>query len=760
MLRHVGRHNPLLVVFLGICLGILLCCRDYMAVGLVFVLLALTVALNRLFFVLAGVLLGILAIHLSPEPLTLSAGEYVIEGRVAKADLIDGQLLLRRYSVDGTAARGLAMLRLGHVDDPILPGAYFRSRIEYTPFVRLNNFDEYDYGRYLRARKITLRAAAVGTYDVDCIQNGYTADFADFLRSYSRPEAELLRAILLGQRGGLTHQIRDSFAGLGISHLMAISGLHIGLVLLFGYGVVWGVLRMAPCLNQRYDLPQISKFLALWGVVLYVIIVGAAAPTLRAAIMAAVLVVGFWMKRHHSMLTPLALAGCIILIVWPWSIYDASFLLSFAAVLGIVIVLARLRGRPAAVRYAAVPLAAMAFTLPISAFMFGFVSAVGFLSNLLLVPLFSFVIMPLSLLAYLLWGVSELLAGWLIAVPLDLFGCIMLLSERWGRLYPVTNYGVIWVFATLLSMLLLILGSSSPLRNVSILFLVMFMSLKPALDSYSVRQQPLCFEFINVGQGECTLVSKGDFALLIDGGGRYGKFDAGRYIVARRLLQRGITQLDVVVLTHPDSHRSGGLPYILRNFAVAELWSSGLASWNADYIDVERVTKKKSIPIRNIVAGESYFENGIIIKALNPPWPIPDGVRGLDPNLHSICLWIGDAKMSGIFMADADGLGELNVAHLNQDIRADILKVANHGSEASCQSAFIQKVFPRYSVVTGRSAGLVDTVNSRLHEVGSQVLRLEETGAVKITANGNWLNIKLGASGADNIHDLHLAQCE
>jgi competence protein ComEC len=155
--------------------------------------------------------------------------------------------------------------------------------------------------------------------------------------------------------------------------------------------------------SLRIDAPLIARTGAIIGVAAYTLFVGPHIPTLRAGIMASCVILGFFLKRRAHVLDALSFAGIIVLIFWPHSIYSASFLLSFSAVLGIIATMEKGAELPGWFLLLIIPVVAAAFTMPIIIYLFGFISYAGIIVNIVVVPFFSIAIMPLGIFGLLVY---------------------------------------------------------------------------------------------------------------------------------------------------------------------------------------------------------------------------------------------------------------------------------------------------------------------------------------------------------------------
>ncbi len=754
LLKDAGIKHPLVCVFAGTAFGICAVMQDIQASSFCFLILALLFSIKRLPHILSGILIGALATSCAVKPAGFE-GEHLISGRIILSGFEYGtyRIEIKDIHVDGKPARGKA--RLGIYENIGVPsGADLSATARLSFPAGPDNFAQADIRHSLLSEGITV--------------TGYIKDFNDIkfsgiknpgfrpckmLDSIGGNEAGVLKAIITGDRSGLTPQVNDLFASLGLSHLIAISGLNFGLVILFGYLLSFNIIRLIPPLAQRLDTPLVSKAFGLVCAIAYGMFVEPSFPTTRALVMACIVIGAFMTARRINLIDALAFSGIFILVIWPHSLFTASFLLTFAAVLGIVAVTQKLKNTGIAVQLVAVPFIAAVFTLPISVQYFGFISPLSIIYNLLFVPIFSFIIMPLSLIGMLISSFWETGALYLYGLCMDAISLILTTGERFGSLVAVPKPGI-WYFYLLYLVLFILLFAKRSLLKAAILVPAgISLFILPVFLQYQKMNMPLTFDFISVGNGDCILITKGHHSILIDAGGSYTDFDTGRFIVGPRLLSRGITKLDLVVATHSHPDHIGGLPFILERFKVGQVWIN--CKDDPGFTDVFMVTDLKHIPVDAVFAGVKLsFPNDFNIDVFHPQHLLEAADRKLDLNLHSIVLRIGDGSLSGIFMADSDWFGEVNMVHQASGMRADILKAAHHGSKRSCLDIFLNEVRPETVIITcgkNNHFGLPsEEALGRLKSAKINTLLTSVNGEMLISKESDTIIIKSFKKYADN----------
>ncbi len=264
---------------------------------------------------------------------------------------------------------------------------------------------------------------------------------------------------------------------------------------------------------------------------------------------------------------------------------------------------------------------------------------------------------------------------------------------------------------------------------------------------------------IDVGQGEALLLALPDGkTMMVDGGGfpDYGgsvrsAFDIGEYVVSPYLWSRSIQKLDVLAVSHPDADHAGGVPALLRNFPVGELWLAK-DRLRTEYIDLERFARQRGAAIVELRRNDRRLVGGVEFEVLGPP---ADGHRSdgsaISSNDSSLVLLARFGKHRFLLTGDVEERGELELLSTKAVMRVDVLKVAHHGSRTSSHQAFLDRLRPTFGVI---SAGFRNTyrhpheeVLNRLAASGVTILRTDLEGASTVSSDGRRLYVTSFRSG-------------
>jgi len=620
----------------------------------------------------------------------------------------------------------------------------------------------FDYRRFRQIQGITLEGWARETQAelaIEPLPGGWLSRGIAALRrrmllrlqeAVGGEEGALLRAIVLGDRSGLSEATVTAFRESGTYHILAISGLNVSL-LAGAFLLLLRTLR-AP--------PRAAAAAAVLLVVFYAALAGGSASVIRAAVMTAALLLALMLDRQADLWNSLGLAALLLLAANPLSLFDVGFQLTFAATAAIAVVADRVRlahlPRPARwlLLSLAVSAAATLGTLPILAVHFQRVSLSGVLANLVIVPL-SGVLTALGMLEALvlaiyaagLPGLAALLrlaasaqvvaAGFFAGLPLATL-----------QVYPPTLLMVMTYYG--LALVLTLDGLKRwRLHLAGVLALALLGQV--AWKLWPSPASALAVTFLDVGEGDSILVqAPGGELLLVDGGGVYDdRFDVGDRIVVPYILSRWRSRLDLVVLTHPQPDHLNGLQAVLRRLTVAEVWESGIRSSAPAYRFLVETLRARGVPLRAVAAGASRrLGADTELTVLHPPpglFTPRRGSRSSRVNNNSVVLLLRYGEQRLLLTGDIEAEAE---AHLLANGPLDpvtALKVPHHGSRTSSTASFVDALKPSVAVIQvgfGNHFGHPHPeVLARLREVGARVFRTDRHGAVRLLLDGNSLTV-------------------
>ncbi|WP_426689720.1 DNA internalization-related competence protein ComEC/Rec2 [Rhodanobacter ginsengiterrae] len=533
-------------------------------------------------------------------------------------------------------------------------------------------------------------------------------------------DAALLQAFTVGDTRGLQPQDWAVARANGVSHLIAISGFHVGVAAVFGVWLALLLYALWPGLGLHLPRPQAQAAAALLVAAIYSALAGFGLPTVRTLLMIAVVALARCSRRGSSGAQSLALAMIAILLVDPLAVLAAGFWLSFIGVSFLMLCLqSRGRGLRAFLHeLTAGQLVMTVALLPLTLWFFGQASLVGALSNLIAVPLVSFVIVPCALCGMLMLGLCPPLATpvlWLAA---------RIAHAQWWLLEQLASWpGAHWYLPAVQphALLLAVLGAlwlfmprGVPLRWLGLLLFLPL--LRPPLSS--PPDGAFQMWVLDVGQGLSVLLRTRDHVLVYDAGARYPSgFDLGEAAVLPSLHALGVSRLDVLMISHGDNDHAGGAQAVAAAFPLAVRYAGEPA--------------RMQLPMRQCVAGQSWWWNAVRFRVLNPA---PG--QGDRDNDSSCVLLVEGRGGRALLTGDISSTVEPQVAAALGAGTPPILLVPHHGSKTSSSPAFIARVQPRLAIVSAgwrnRFGHPKPDVLARYAAAGVAVFNTAEQGAIAL----------------------------
>jgi len=570
-----------------------------------------------------------------------------------------------------------------------------------------------------------------------------------------------LRTVLLGERHALDRSQRRTLARAGVAHVAAVSGFHVAIAAGAGALLVGWIARRRVWLLRRCDTRKLAAVGGVPGALAYCAIAGGQVPANRALLMYVVACTVLCMDRRSDAVRALAAVACWVAIPAPTRATEASFALSFASVLAIVLAVRRVLPRGATgglrkwIRILVVgPLrvtaAAWLATAPLMAHYFQEVSLVAPLANLLVLPLLGPGTLVPGLLALPLIPVAGAAADVLLAVAalsarVGLAGVQILADLPWAAIATPRLSGL-EIGLCYAALACGFVGRGSQLPNprarrlhVCVVLAVIVVGVGDVgywvLErSYSGRVR---VTFLSVGQGDAAVIElpRGR-VMVVDGGGLPGPFDPGARVVGPFLRARKIHRLDVMALSHPQHDHYEGLAYLAEEFRVREFWSTGARSPAAGFARLDEALTRVGARRMRLRAGDVPLAfGGVRVDVLHPA----TGALRLGTNDASLVLRLTHQNVSMLFTGDIEARGEAVL--LARGLPAStVLKVAHHGSATSSSAGFLGAVSPEVAVVSagyGNRFGFpAPAVLGRLQASGARVWRTDRDGAIFVESDG------------------------
>jgi len=558
-------------------------------------------------------------------------------------------------------------------------------------------------------------------------------------------DAPLARALLIADQRQIPTEMRDRYAAAGLIHMLSISGLHVAVI--------------AAAMELLFQVARVSRRASLLGAFIatgvYVAVIGAPPPALRSAAMLGVSMASRLSQRPTSAWAAWAL-GAFVPLVQPRVAVDVGYQLSVLGMCALVAagslwrkhLATRLEGWKGKLgRELVTSIVACAVTAPLVAWVFGRVSLVAPLSNLVAAPVITLA-QPILFLALLVSPIGPLARFVAQAAHPLLFAFDWIAwaaASLPGAAMTVTPTLITAVLGGLAAVSLVVACSSRfPARPaVAGLAALAGMVVFPAVPLS--RSDRVELHVLDVGQGDAILLrTNGGHWLLLDAGPAWRGGDAGRTTVLPYLLRRG-GSLDAFVLSHPHTDHVGGAASVLSALRPNAYWDAAFAGGSDAYIASLAAARKEGIEWHRVHPGDSIRIDGVVVSFLAPDSAWTVGLK--DPNLASTIAVVRYGMVRFLLVGDAERAEEdWLLAHHREELRAQVLKVGHHGSSTSSSDAFLDAVRPDVAVISVGAGNMYghpsNDVLHALSRVGAEVLRTDEAGTVIVSTDGVHIDIE------------------
>ncbi len=570
---------------------------------------------------------------------------------------------------------------------------------------------------YVRRSELNQRIGTQGQDGLEGLRQRVSAHLQQL--ALAAPMRGLLRALGVGDRSGMSVEQWRVLQETGTSHLLAISGLHVGLVaglVFFAARKAWSLLGVP----LQWPAPRIGALCAMLAALAYALLAGFQVPAQRALVMVWVWMLAILLPGRPSPWQVWSVALWAVLLLDPLSVLSAGFWLSFAAVALIVLLTNGRSGRQSRLRRLLTVQFGLVFGLtPLLWLWFQQVSLSAPVANLFAIPWLGCLVVPLLLTGLLCLPFSSLVADWLLELSADLLSVVWWALEQLAALpvnlwqAPAVSLGWMLVFA--LGVAGTLLPRALSLLPISALLMLAVLRLPPERPG----QGELWFSLLDVGQGLAAVVETQHHVLVYDAGPAFRSgFNTGDAVVAPFLVQRGYRHIDRLIISHSDNDHLGGAQALFERFDVFDIESG-----EPHAIDWARSTACRS--------GQRWVWDGIDFEYLAP-------FEAEEGNNSSCVLRIETAAGQVLLLpGDIERKVELRLLQEHaQRLAADILVAPHHGSRTSSSVEFVSAVRPAYVLFPvgyrNRFGFPRPEVVERYRAVGARMLASAESGAIQL----------------------------
>ena len=562
------------------------------------------------------------------------------------------------------------------------------------------NYKGYNYKQYLKTKKI------IGTVELEKakILKSSNGSFIHNIQKYIKDtingtltdeEGNLLLAILLGDKDKLSEDIQESFKTSNLSHMLAVSGAHVSYI----------ILGLTYVLQNSIIGKKKKKIVCIIFLLFFMAITNFTPSVTRACIMAVLTLFSGIIYRKSDVYTNISVAALITLIFNPYNLLDLGFQLSYGGTIGIIIFIKRIQEKKSnskVINYikqmALVSIYANIIIIPIMMYHFNTVSFTFIISNIMASPILGIIVITGFL--FIIASITVKPLTRLIAIFIKpILSILIKISQICSKL-PFSNILVVTPYMfNVISYYAIILYCIKRKKNNKCKIIICLLIVLILINFIIyIFPQKLRIFFIDVGQGDSTLIITPDKkTVLIDGGGS-DSFDVGEKVLLPYLLDRRILKIDYVLISHFDTDHCGGILTIMEKVKVKNIIISEQAEHSENYERFKKLMIHKKIRLIEVKKGDKikigrYSEFKIL-------FPTSRLLSENPLNNNSIVAQFNYNNFKMLFTGDIEKLAEQQILKAEKaEIRADILKVAHHGSKTSSIPEFIKAVKPKIALI-------------------------------------------------------------
>ncbi len=672
-----------------------------------------------------------------------------IEGIAKIISIVEEKEYYNKYIVKFLSNKKTKLIIYTDKKENFIPGDIISIKGKFEKAQKARNYGGFNYRNYLKQQKIhgivycekiskikeSFHIQKVRLYIYNKINNLYKDEYSKFLNG-----------ILIGKSDELSDNIKENFRDSSISHILAISGLHVSYV----------VIGLKFILDKIINSKKIKNILIIMFLFFFAFFTGFSSSCIRACIMNVMIFLNSNLHRKNNFYINFLLAFFIIISINPFNIFNVGMWLSFFGTLGIVLFYnffvriseIKLKKKYKILNIFFVSFSAQILIFPIMIYVFNTISFTFFISNILV----SFIIGPILVIGYIsiifsifLNPIAKLLSKLENLLIYIIFKIAEICSKiPFSKIYVITPkiifiilfyiiiFYLIYLFKTrfFYMMKLVFFKKKIVIKNFSKMWKYIF-----CLFIFSLLfnfNKGLLINFIDVGQGDsCLITTPLGKNILIDG----GEYDYGENVLLPYLLDKQIVKIDYLIISHCDSDHIGGLFSVLKNIKVEKVFIGIQSKYSEQLQDLLKIVNNKNIELITLEEGNSVkIEKSVNLQVL---WPNRNEIINENSlNNNSLVFKIIYNNFSILFTGDIEEIAENKIVEIQKkELNSIILKVAHHGSKTSSTEKFIENVKPQIAIIgvgeKNKFGHPSDIIIERLESKKCKIYRTDINGEIE-----------------------------
>lgn len=563
-----------------------------------------------------------------------------------------------------------------------------------------SNYKGFDYSKYLKSKKIYGEIELEGIikktgkkYNFKYLIINLKKNICKNIDKLEGTQGGILKAILIGETNDIDNGLKEDFSKSSLSHMLAISGTHIGYIIMFINTIM------------KKDRRK-SYFFTIIILIIFMNMIGFTPSVMRASIMNITYVISKLLKRKNDGINSICLSLLLILISNPFNIFDIGLLLSFGGTIGIILFYDRIKNylekkikiKNKFISYIitsiSISFSAQIIIFPIMLIIFGSISFTFFVFNILAGPILGFIIFFGIIFVILPIKINSII--------IKLFIDILILITKLSNIIPLSKIYVP-IPAILTIILIYINIGLIYIRKYKAKYLLITIAIISTIELSSTITNGMKINFIDVGQGDCTLIRtiQGKNILIDAGGCRDNtEYDIGKNTVLPYLLHRKINKIDYMMISHFDADHCNGCEYILKNYKVKNVIIAKQAKITKEYTQIINIAKKRKVKVIYVKNNDKMKIDGrTYLEIYHPDDKLIDNDINENSIIAKLIYKTKRKEFSMLFVGDIEKKAEETIIGKNYNIKSDILKVGHHGSKTSSTEKFLRQVNPKIALI-------------------------------------------------------------